>query len=78
MLFTAGVSSNMCLGLSRWLGEGCDWMVALFSNTCISAFPAFGRTPGLDVGVWREDLRDETLTAMTLCTSMILASGLES
>lgn len=56
MLFTAGVSSNLCLSLSRWLGEGWNGWWSFFNGTHVFffAFPAFGRTPGLDVGVWKE------------------------
>jgi hypothetical protein len=51
MLFTAGVSSNLCLSLSRWLGEGCMDGFSMGTRFFFVAFQAFGRTPGLDVGV---------------------------
>jgi hypothetical protein len=54
MLFTAGVSSNLCLSLSRWLGKGCMNGGFSMGTHVFFAFLAFGRTPGLDVGVWRE------------------------
>ena len=38
---------------SALVGRRVEWMV-VFNGTRIFAFPAFGRTPGLDVGVWRD------------------------
>jgi hypothetical protein len=64
MLFTAGVSENLCTSLPRWLREG--WNGWWFSM--VHAFLLFRRLGGLLVWTWASggrDLRDETLTAMT-------------
>jgi hypothetical protein len=72
MLFTAGVSLNSVLESFALVGRRVDWMVALQIHVIL----LFRRLGGLLVWTWASGgrhLRDETLTAMTLCTSMILA-----
>jgi len=62
MLFTAGVSSNLCMSLSRWLGEGrMDGGLQLnmyfcFFGVWVDSWSGRGRLEG--------GLRVETLTAI--------------